>query len=247
MEQVRHHFLAGPGFALDEGRKGRVGVLADLTLELLQRGALADQGVGFGDSFPRDFGRAKLEGVKQDFLEILRIAGLGDEFCRAERARVPRVGSVVLARQHQDLHGRGMREQVADQLEALVGPVGHGGQAEIDQRELRSLVELPQQTHGMVARIAHHDLEILSEGVGESLGDQWIVVDDQEAGVAITETLAYALAKESDLKPSSGRWGMGGRPRSTSASCGASSSCLSRLTAWWRESLTMTSKSFPRA
>src|SRR5256885_9826417 len=40
---------------------------------------------------------------------------------------------------------------------------------------------------------------------------------------------------------------MGGRPRSTSASCGASSSCLSRLTAWWRESLTMTSKSFPRA
>src|SRR5438552_13075528 len=48
-------------------------------------------------------------------------------------------------------------------------------------------------------------------------------------------------------KPSSGRWGMGGRPRSTSASCGASSSCLSRLTAWWRESLTMTSKSFPSA
>src|ERR1700704_673519 len=78
-----------------------------------------------------------------------------------------------------------MREQVADQLEALVGPVWHGGQAEIDQRELRSLVELPQQTHGMVARIAHHDLEILSECVREGLGDEWIVVDDQEAGTEI--------------------------------------------------------------
>src|SRR5206468_7751836 len=46
MEKVRHHFLACPGFALDERRKGRVGVLADLTLQLLQRRALADQGVG---------------------------------------------------------------------------------------------------------------------------------------------------------------------------------------------------------
>jgi len=135
---------------------------------------------------PRNFGRAKLQGVKQDLLEILRIAGFGDELCRAERACVPRVGSVVLARQHQDLHGGGMREQVADQLEALVGPVWHGRQAEVDQRELRSLVELPQQTHGMVARIAHHDLEILS-GVRrrESSVDEWIVVDDQEAGTEI--------------------------------------------------------------
>ena len=185
MEKVRHHFLTGPGFAFDERRKGRVGVLADLTLQLLQRGALADQGVGLGDSFSRNFGRAKLEGVQQDLLEILRIARLGDELRRAERARVPRVGSVVLAREHQDLHGRGMREQVADQLEALVGPVGHGGQAEIDQRELRGLVELPQQTHGMVARIAHHDLEILSERVRERLGDERIVVDDQQAGTGI--------------------------------------------------------------
>src|SRR5882672_10348814 len=40
---------------------------------------------------------------------------------------------------------------------------------------------------------------------------------------------------------------MGGRPRSTSASCGGSSSCLSRLTACCRESLTITSKSFPSA
>ncbi len=185
MEQVRHHFLAGPGFALDERREGRVGVLADLTFQFLQRGALADQGIGVGDPFSRDFRRAKLQGVKQDLLEILRIAGLGDELGGAERARMPRVGGIVLAREHQDLHGRRVREQVADQLEALVGPVGHGGQPEVDQRKLRRFVELPQQTHGVLARIAHHDLEVLPEGVGQGLGDERIVVDDQQARTGI--------------------------------------------------------------
>src|SRR6266516_692872 len=127
MKKVRHDFLSGAGFALDERWKGRVGVLADLTLQFLQRGAFTDQGVGLGDPFPRNFCREKRESVKQDLLEILWIAGLGDELGRAERTRVSCVGSVVLARWHQDLHGRRMREQVADQLEALVGPVGYGG------------------------------------------------------------------------------------------------------------------------
>src|SRR5713101_3409305 len=79
MKKVRHHFLAGPGFALDKRWEGRVGVLADLTLQFLQRGALADQGVGVGDPFSGDFSRAKLQGMQQDLFEILRIAGLGDE------------------------------------------------------------------------------------------------------------------------------------------------------------------------
>src|SRR5712664_3191986 len=98
MEQVRHHFLAGSRFALDERREGRVGVLVDLAFQLLQCRALADQRIGLDDPFPRDFSRAKLQGVQQDLFEILRIAGLGDELGGTERARVPRVGSVVLAR-----------------------------------------------------------------------------------------------------------------------------------------------------
>src|SRR6266480_3343222 len=86
MKKVRHDFLSGAGFALDERWQGRVGVLADLTLQFLQRGAFADQGVGLGDPFPRNFCGAKLESVKQDLLEILRIAGLCDELGGGARA-----------------------------------------------------------------------------------------------------------------------------------------------------------------
>jgi len=43
-----------------------------------------------------------LQGVQQDLFEILRIAGLGDELGGAERACMPRVGGIVLAREHQD-------------------------------------------------------------------------------------------------------------------------------------------------
>jgi len=64
-------------------------------------------------------------------------------------------------------------------VEAFVGAVGHGGQPEIDQRELRRLVELSQQAHAAwLARIAHHDLEILSRALGQGFRDERIVVDE---------------------------------------------------------------------
>ena len=47
---------------------------------------------------------------------------------------MPGVGRLVLAREHEDLHRRRVREQVGDQLEALVGAVRHRRQAQVDER-----------------------------------------------------------------------------------------------------------------
>ena len=52
--------------------------------------------------------------------------------------------------------------------------------AEIDQRELRRTVELAQQADRVQARIADQDLEVLVEGVGKRVGNELIVVDDQQ-------------------------------------------------------------------
>jgi len=98
VEQIRDQLLAGPRLALDQRGERRVGVLADLALQLLQGRALADQRIGLGDALPGDLGGAELERVEQDLLEVLGIAGLGDELGGAQRARVPCVGGVVLSR-----------------------------------------------------------------------------------------------------------------------------------------------------
>jgi hypothetical protein len=180
-QQVRDHFLARPRFALDQGREGRIRVLSDLALQFLQCGALPDQRLGVG-TLARYLGSAKLQSVHQGLLQCFRVAGFGDEFGCTQRARVPSIGRVVLAGKHEDLHGLRMGEQIVDQLEALVGSVGRRRQSEVDERELRRFVELPQQTYCVRPRVAHHDLEVLAEGIGERLGDEGIVVDDQQAG-----------------------------------------------------------------
>jgi hypothetical protein len=93
---------------------------------------------------------------------------------------VARVGGVVLTGEHEDLHAGGMREQVGDELEALVGTVRHRRQAEVDQRELGRLGQLAQQLDGVLARVAGKHLEVRAKREGEGLRDERVVVDDQQ-------------------------------------------------------------------
>jgi len=181
VQEVGDQLLARARFALDQRREGRIRVLVDLALQFLQRRAPADQRVGAGDVLAGDLRRPELQRVKQDLLQGFRVAGLGDELRRPQRARVAGVRGVVLPREHQDLHRRRMREQVGDQLETLVGAVRLGRQPEVDQRELGRGIELSQQAHRMPAGVAHPDLEVLAKRIGQRVGDQRVVVDDQQA------------------------------------------------------------------
>ena len=80
---------------------------------------------------------------------FLPLEGLIDP--EAERARVTRIGGVVLAGKHENLDARRMGKQVRDELKAFIGPMRSRRQAEIHQRQVRRLVHLTQQTDGVRA------------------------------------------------------------------------------------------------
>ena len=72
-----------------------------------------------------------------------------------------------------------MRQQIRDQAKAFVGRVGRRRQPEIDQRQLRGLLQLAQQLDSVRARLAGVDGKIVAEREAERVRDQRIVVDDQ--------------------------------------------------------------------
>jgi hypothetical protein len=151
VQGVRDHFLAAARFALDQRWEGRVGVLADLAFKLVQDRTFADQQLALGLGATRHLHTAELQRVQQEFLQAFRIAGLGHEIGRAEGACVTRVGGVVLSRQHQDFHRRGMRHQIGDEAEALIRPVRQRRQPQIHQRELRRRRQSAHQAHRVAA------------------------------------------------------------------------------------------------
>jgi hypothetical protein len=77
-----------------------------------------------------------------------------------------------------------MREQVRDQAKALVGRVRRRRQAEVHQRELRRLGQLAQQFHRVRARFADQHLEVGTQRERQRIGDQRVVVDDQQPRAA---------------------------------------------------------------
>ena len=137
-----HQLLAAARFALDQNGKRRGRILPDLLAQLGDRRTGADD-AGVLGCRPA-LGRGDVAGSQEQALELLGLARLGHEVDRAERARMPSVAFVVLARQYDDLDRRGQREQLGDQLEALVRTMRVRGQAEVDQRQLRGGVQLPQ-------------------------------------------------------------------------------------------------------
>jgi hypothetical protein len=116
----------------------------------------------------------------QQLAQHVGFAGLRDEIDGAEGAGVPGVGLVVLAGQHDDLDvGRGS-EQLADQAEAFVGAVRNGREAEIDEREAGHVLELRDQAAGLGAGAGSEHLEVAAEHEVERVGDERVIVDDQQ-------------------------------------------------------------------
>ena len=73
-----------------------------------------------------------------------------------------------------------MRDQLGHEPETFVGAVRRGRQPEVDQRELRRAVELAQQAFDLGAGVGDVDGEIAAEHEIERVGDQRIVVYDQQ-------------------------------------------------------------------
>ena len=171
----RHQLLAAARLAFDQHREGRVGELRDLALQLGERRARADQVLR-----PRPAGTSSAA-RRAARSRQRRVGGLGDELEGAQRARVARVGGVVLAREHEDLHARRVREQVGDQAKALVRAsaawaAGRG-------RPARAAAARRAGAAGSIAcgaRVAGVDREFGAEHEGERVGDQRVVVDHQQ-------------------------------------------------------------------
>jgi len=175
----RHELLAAARLALDEHRMGRVGELRELPAQPVERRALADQAEAVSHGRRRR-ALGRLERALQRPAQRRRLARLGDELPCAQRPRVPGVRRVVLAREHEDLHLRRVREEVGDELEAFVGAVRRRRQAEVHQREAGRLGKLAQQLDGVLARVAGLHVEIRPEREGERVRDQRIVVHDEQ-------------------------------------------------------------------
>ena len=94
----RHQLLAAPRFALDQDRKRRAGVLADLLAQLGDGGTGADDAAALRPA-PAPPLRPTLRAFSSARLSCSGSQGLATKSIAPERARMARVVLVVLARQ----------------------------------------------------------------------------------------------------------------------------------------------------
>ena len=67
-------------------------------------------------------------------------------------------------------------------LKPSSGRCGLRGQAQVDQRQFRRVLQLAQHAFDLRPRLCYPDVEVPPQDVVERLGDQWIVVHDQQVG-----------------------------------------------------------------
>ncbi len=183
---LRDQFLAAARFALDQNRKRRIGKLRNLLAQLFHEQALAEQAALGGGA---EFGGADLQCREQKRLERFGFARLGDKIDCTQGARMARIGFVALAREHDDFHPRRIGDQLGDQAKAFIRAMRRRGQPQVNQRELRRIIELPQQAFDLLAGIGDTDRKIPAQHEVEGIGDQRIVVDDQQIRLCLLSQL----------------------------------------------------------
>ena len=109
------------------------------------------------------FALLETQSVAQQVAQYLRAAGFGDEFDGAQGARVPRIAFLVLAGQCDDFDAGRMRQQFGDEAKALFRAVRRRGQAQIDQRQLRRICHVAQQTNGLWAVFGEMNVEFVAQ------------------------------------------------------------------------------------
>jgi len=162
VQALRDQLLAAARLTLDQHRERRIGELGDLALQLHQRRALADQSLGVAAAplLGQELRFAERERAGQQPAQRFRVAGLGDELSGPRGACMPCVPGVVLPREHNNPHPWRVRQQIGDELEALLRRMRRRGQSQVHQRQLWRLGELTQAFDGVRPRLAGKHLEI---------------------------------------------------------------------------------------
>ena len=182
--------LAAARLALDQDRKRQVGILAQLQAKFLYCRAVADQRRG---AVPAHFiERAKGQGALQDLLQIARVAGLGDEFGSAERARVASITVVALPREDDDADVRRKLQQIRDQRKAFIGTMWQRRQSEVDEGQFRESAQLSQHLQAMWTRMTGDNLEERTHREAQGVTDQRIVVNDEEKWLVAQDGVRFA-------------------------------------------------------
>src|SRR5260221_4700110 len=195
VQREGHALLAAARFALDQCREGGSGVEVDLASQALQRRAFADQRLHLLGVVVALVERVRLQRAREERAQQLRLARLGHQLDRTQGARAARVRLLVLAGEDQDAHSRSVREELADQLEAFVGEVGHGRQAQVDQGEVGTQpLAQPRDRLGAVAGARH--FVVARQREREALRDERVIVDQQQARLLHARIIGEgALAK----------------------------------------------------
>ena len=177
-------FLATAGFALDQDRKGRIGILLQLQAQFLDRRTVPQQGRGRCLLDMLHVQRAVAQRMVQDAQQGVRRAGLGDEIGRTERAGMAGIVVVTLAGKYDDARFRRSFQQLGNQRKAFVGAMRMRRQAEIDQRQFRRAAELPEQLQAVGARMTGDDLEGMAQRKAQGVGNERVVIDNEQQGLS---------------------------------------------------------------
>jgi hypothetical protein len=113
-------------------------------------------------------------------VQFVRAAWLGDKVGRAERAGAAGVAGVILSRQNHDLDTRREIQQVGNQPEPLVRTMRERWQSQVDQCEFGQPAELPEELRAVWPRVTGDDLEGCAHRETQSVGDERIVIDDEQ-------------------------------------------------------------------
>ena len=172
--------LAAAGFAFDQHRKRRVGVLLKLNPQLLYRRAVANQGGCRQASGAPFVQRSIVQSALQYLVQFGGIAGFGDKVGGAQGAGVAGVAGIALAGENDDLDIRGQLEQLGNQGESFVRAVRERRQAQVNQREIGNAAQLTQQLRAVRAGMAGDDFECDAHRKAQRVGNQRIIINDEQ-------------------------------------------------------------------
>ena len=184
MQVARGDLLAAARFALDQHRVRRIGYLANLHAQ--QFDFLAGPYQIFDIALAAGVTAAGDDLLFQSHLDFGDIAGLGDKIDRAVLLGLEYVLLVVLARQHQHASGGVHLRNLANHRQSLIGAVRVRRQAEIDQRQRRRVRHLVDQRETRRSVRGALDVVFLAEDILEAVGDNCIIVDQQQCRFLLT-------------------------------------------------------------
>ena len=94
---------------------------------------------------------------------------------------MPGIVGVTLPGENDDFDRRKLGRYFPDQRKSLVGSVRERREAKVDEGQVREEGALAQELQTVRSPVAEGDVKVRCEGERKGFGDQWVVVDNQQA------------------------------------------------------------------